>query len=425
MGTVFDKKLNDIITFARKKGNCISYYTVIDILKSEDKEFDQEMIAAIMEAIAENGISIKPEMEEDYPANEADSDIFIPAEVNISQKPVTIYNLMERLENDEINLNPGFQRHSNLWSREQQSRLIESLMLKIPIPAFYFDASSEDNWVVIDGLQRLTAFRNYLTGIENGDGIKEKFRFKGLQYLADFENLTFDDLPRQYMRRIKETSVIAYTVEKGTPDEVVFNIFQRINTGGVVLNDQEIRQALHQGKATEMIQRLAENEAFLRATGNAVPVERMVDREYVTRYLAFTELNCVTEYKGNIDNFLIKAMKYVEMLDDKQMEEIEQHFVCVMDSCYEIFGKYAFRKYSESGRRGPINKALFELWSVCLHELTEGQLKILIEKKDCIINDFRILLLNREFLSALRAGDQLSAIRRIDMVRKMIKEYLC
>ena len=98
-------------------------------------------------------------------------------------------------------------------------------MLKIPIPAFYFNAADDDRWVVIDGRQRLTAFQNFLVG-EGG----EKKAFEGLQYLRDFNGFTFDDLPRQYARRIKETPIIAFTVEKGTPDAVVFNIFQRINT---------------------------------------------------------------------------------------------------------------------------------------------------------------------------------------------------
>ena len=81
-------------------------------------------------------------------------------------------------------------------------------MLKIPLPAFYFDASREDKWVVIDGVQRLTTFRNYLVGNIQQDGSKVKHEFKGLQYLTDFNGKTFDDLPRQYIRRIKESAIV-------------------------------------------------------------------------------------------------------------------------------------------------------------------------------------------------------------------------
>ena len=164
-------------------------------------------------------------------------------------------------------------------------------MLKIPLPAFYFDASKEDEWIVIDGLQRLTAFQNYLVGNKQEDGSSKKSCFKGMQYLTDFNGKTFDELPRQYIRRIKESSIVAYTVTQGTPDEVAFNIFQRINTGGIQLNDQEIRQALYSGRGTDLLKELAERKEFQEATQFAVKSERMLDREYVLRFLSFTELD--------------------------------------------------------------------------------------------------------------------------------------
>ena len=307
---------------------------------------------------------------------------------------------------------------------EKQSQLIESLMLKIPIPAFYFDVKDDDKWVVIDGLQRLSAFENFLVGKTEGENERVKKTFEGMQYLGDFNGLTFDDLPRQYVRRIKETSVIAFTVEKGTPDEVVFNIFQRINTGGVALNDQEIRQALYQGKATELIRKLAESTEFVTATQNAIPSDRMVDREYVTRFLAFTELDYKREYKGNIDNFLIKAMKKINTCEEEQILDIERKFKRVMYYCHMIFGKYAFRKYNADFRRGPVNKAIFELWAVCFSELAEEQLKKLVIQKEKFLQQFGKLLQNSEFVSALKAGDQYSAVRRIDMAKNLVKEFL-
>ena len=180
-----------------------------------------------------------------------------------------------------------------------------------------------------------------------------KQKFTGLQYLRDFNGHTFDELPRQYVRRIKETSIVAYTVEKGTPDEIVFNIFQRINTGGaIVLNDQEIRQALYQGKATELIERLAENKIFLDVTQNAVKTKRMQDREYATRFLAFTQLDYRTEYLCDIDSYLIKAMKLVNTYNDIEITKIEENFERIMVYCGQIFGKYAFRRYNENWRRG-------------------------------------------------------------------------
>lgn len=422
MRRTINKKIDEIIQFAGENQNRISYYTVADVLKDREEQIDEKQLQEAMNLLNSRGIAVVQDGEDDesYPAEDA-ADSFIPADVNISQRNVNIYNLMERLENDEIELNPEFQRHKNLWNEETQSRLIESLMLKIPIPAFYFNAADESRWIVIDGLQRLTAFQNFLVGDRESG---EKKKFVGLQYLRDFNGRTFDELPRQYVRRIKETSVIAFAVERGTPDAVVFNIFKRINTGGLQLNEQEIRQALYHGKSTKLVECLAESEEFLEATQHAISPARMNDREYVTRFLAFTEIDYRKDYKGNIDNYLIKAMKQINQYDESRLEEIDANFRQVMVRCSTLFGRLAFRKYRKNGRRGPINKALFEMWSVCLIELSQKEFQRVMEQKSALIERFGQLLEENEFLTELKAGDQYSTIRRIERVRQLLKEFI-
>lgn len=285
MRQIVQGKVEEIIRWTKKYGNPMRYSMVMDLLCDKDEGLTQSELDEAWKVLNEHGVIILREKDEGYEAGKIDQDIFIPADVNIGQKPLNVYNLMERLENDEIDLEPEYQRHGNLWSMDQQSRLIESMMLKIPIPAFYFNAANEEKWGVIDGLQRLTVLKNFLVGQSDEDGKRKKEKFIGLQYLSEFNGCTFDELPRQYVRRIKETSIVAYTVEKGTPDAVIYNIFQRINTGGLKLNPQEIRQALYTGKATQLIQQLAESDEFLQATQYAIPPERMTDREYVTRFI--------------------------------------------------------------------------------------------------------------------------------------------
>lgn len=428
----FEEKINEIVKFAEKNRNSISTKIFLDILKDKESDFADAVIERAMERLHELGIVLCPEEEEEgYPAEETNKDTFIPAEVNIVQRNVNVYNLMERLENEEIDLAPDFQRSKGLWSMDAQSRLIESLMLKIPIPAFYFDAAKEDKWIVIDGLQRLTAFSNFLVGIpaaENGEDGKPKRikqKFSGLQYLDDFNGCTFDELPRQYARRIKETSLVAYTVEKGTPDNIVFNIFQRINTGGMVLTAQEIRQALYQGKVTKLIEELAASKVFVTAMQGAIRTDRMQDREYINRYIAFTELDYVKEYKENIDDFLIKAMKKVnDHYNDEDIERIKKSFERVMIYCTKIFGKYAFRRFNEKGRRGPVNKAVFELWTVCFSELSDEQLAQLEKNKERFFEKYAKLQLDNAFITDIGSGSQTAVVRRIELGRKLVKEFI-
>ncbi len=425
MKKVLEEKLEQIVQFARTKNNTISHNTVVDILKDkEDQLTEQDIVDAIGE-LGYRGVIIAPEDDEEYLANETDPDTFIPAEVQISQRTINVYNLMERLDNEEIDLAPSFQRKGDLWSLEEQSRLIESLMLKIPIPAFYFNAADDDKWIVIDGLQRLSAFYNFLVGKkEDGSNKRKKEEFQGMQYLKDFNGCTFDELPRQYIRRIKETTLVAYNVEKGTPDEIVFNIFQRINTGGMILKPQEIRQALYQGKATVLIEKLAECDEFLEATQRAVRNDRMQDREYITRFIAFTELDFKKEYKGNIDEYLIKAMKLVNTYDKEDLERIEKSFKRIMNYCTKVFGKYAFRKYNKNQRRGPINKAIFEMWIVCFSELSDSQLNKLVYDQRQFLKRFEKRQQDNDFVTAVKAGDQYSVNRRIEMARELVREFI-
>lgn len=135
----FEEKINEIVKFAEKNRNSISTKIFLDILKDKESDFTDAVIERAMERLHELGIVLCSEEEEEgYPAEETNKDTFIPAEVNIVQRNVNVYNLMERLENEEIDLAPDFQRSKDLWSMDAQSRLIESLMLKIPIPALLF-----------------------------------------------------------------------------------------------------------------------------------------------------------------------------------------------------------------------------------------------------------------------------------------------
>lgn len=417
-------KIRQLEEFANNADNIIEYHMVIDILQDRNKTINDDDIIEAIEYLEEKGIEIERPCDEDYENETVDSDMYIPADVNINQKSVTVYNLMERLENGEINLAPDFQRNSNLWNLEKQSKLIESLILKIPIPSFYFDATRDDKWIVIDGLQRLTSFENYLVGIDNDKGKKVKKKFCGFQYFKELNGLTFDELPRQYVRRIKETQLIAYTVEQGTPERVVYDIFKRINTGGVSLKPQEIRNALYQGESTSLIKELADSKEFLLATQNAVSKARMVDQEYVLRYIAFTQLDYKEDYKGNIDNFLISAMKKVNDMDQQQIDNIKKEFFRVMKNCNKIFDKYAFRKYTQDGRRGPINKALFEMWSVIFYKYSDEKLEMLINNKMSFLERFCELLSEKEFSTKLKSGDQYSVAKRIEIAEKFVEEFI-
>jgi hypothetical protein len=346
---------------------------------------------------------------------------FNPAKIDITTKHLTIDLLIKRLKANpiEIDLAPAFQRKSDLWDEQKQSQLIESLLIKFPLPAFYFDGSDNNKWLIVDGLQRLSSLRNYV--------ILKKLKLTGLEFLNKLEGMGFDELPRNLQRQIEEAQITAYIINPGTPDEVKFNIFKRINTGGLILNSQEIRHALNQGISATFIADLADLKEFKAATENALSPNRMMDREFVTRFIAFY-LYPHTEYVPDLDTYMNRAMSDIKKLSLVHRDEIKSNFIKSMKLAKTIFNNWAFRKtdkYPE--KRKPINKALFEVWSVSLAKLKDTDRSKLTEKKEVVFEESINLIKNdSNFFASITTstGNKSSVNYRFTKIESIIQETL-
>lgn len=367
------------------------------------------------------------QVEEEIVGNEPITIPFDPNLIRIRRDPFTLGELIDKIEYDEVNFETSFQRKSDLWDSTKQSRLIESVLLRLPLPAFYFDEIIENEndinkrrsvWQVIDGLQRCSAFNNFI--------VKQSLALENLEFLTRFNGAKYDDLPRELQRRINQSPITVYIVEKGTPDEVKFNIFKRINTGGLVLNAQEIRHAMNQGIAADYVASLAEMDSFKRATCNIIKTERMEDRDFVTRYVAFY-LQDYAEYQPDLDSFLTKGMAKIKSVTQEEREEMKENFDKAMHTSMSIFGDDAFRKrQNPTDRRKPINKALFEVLSVYIAKLSEAQSQLLISKKELFKSKFMLLNNDPKFLYAISSGtgQKESVNRRYIDIKRIIDEIL-
>ena len=413
-------RLREILKFARDNDNEISLFVVRDIIKNKTEEVDEELLNRALDQLRKKEIKILPiDMDEGYKNDVDEPDYFIPSDVNITQVPTNISNIMERLENEEYDLTPAFQRHGGLWSREKQSQLIESFMVQLPIPPMYFDGKKEDSWLVIDGLQRLCTLKEFV--------LDQKFVLCDLEYMMDYNGCTFNDLPRIYQRRIEEAQVAFYLVLPGTPPDVKYSLFKRINTPGLRLEPQEIRHALYQGKATKFLQELAESELFGKATDGDVPSERMQDREMVLRYFALRYIGEETYKEHTLDGYLCKAM---EFLNDQKSDFLEENRILFLDTlecCYSIFGKQAFRRISKSKPydKKPINSALFEAWMNGISRLTVKQRQLLTTRKEKLRELYMEELDKRSTFNAdIGSGKYRSFVRRNSTIKEMIEEVL-
>jgi hypothetical protein len=373
-----------------------------------------------------------PEIGIDLDEDESIIQPFDPELIRVETRPMTIDLLLQRIRYEELNLTPDFQRKDGIWNNRTKSRLIESILIRIPLPAFYMDATDEDKWVVIDGLQRLTTLKMFVINKDNDTlDTNKPLKLSELEFLTQLNDKTFDELPRNFQRRIIETQVTVYLIEKGTPTAVKFNIFKRINTGGLPLSLQEIRHALNIGKSTEFLKKLADSVEFKAATAYRDFSLRMADREFILRFLAFV-IHPYNEYKATeFDSFLSDVMAEINEMNEQAINNLEMKFTKAMDAAYQIFGNDAFRKRSNlDAPRSPINKALFESWSVNLSELDTEQIQTLIERKNQLKEGFMRLMSDREgdpkFESSISqgTGDTKKVKRRFSAIEQLIREVL-
>lgn len=377
----------------------------------------------------DQGWDVEPEVLEsdDSASPPLANEPFDTSKIQVSHRTMALSNLIARLSNDEIKLDTEFQRLDNLWNRTQQSRLIESLLLRFPIPAFFFDGTNDEQWLVVDGLQRLNALRNYVI---KEDFKGEIFGLRGLEFLGDYEGKRFKELPRNLQRRIQESQVTVYVIEPGTPDEVKFNLFKRINTGGLVLTSQEIRHALFQPQPARFIQELAQLPEFIEATGGKIRPDRMEDRDFVTRFLAFV-LQESSSYRPDMDSFLNSAMNILRDKKGsdqaKEFERLREQFRNTMLVAMSIFEKDAFRKRkNKNDPRKPINKALFEVWSTSLARLHAQQQQMLIDRRDILVGKFIDVMNDQRFIQSISAGtgEITNVTVRYQIINKIIQETL-
>ncbi|MGH3430158.1 MAG: DUF262 domain-containing protein, partial [Mycobacteriales bacterium] len=310
-------------------------------------------------------------------------------------------------------------------TNKAKSRLIESLLLRIPLPTLYAAETEDESWAIVDGVQRLTTITEFVEPTIIG---AQPLRLTDLEYLDKCNGMLFDDLPGRLQTRLREAELVVHLIRLGTPEAVKFNIFARINTGGLPLSAQELRHALIPGEARRYLKEWAESSVFLDATAHSIRSDRMADREMVLRFIAFR----LTEPEGYVsqdfDKFLRDAMKALNQFSSPDVDRLECDFTIAMEAARDTFGMHAFRKRNPGGEGGrfPVNKALFEAVSVNLVALSERQRQCLVERRGEIDEKFLGLMGDVDFQIAISqgTGDVAKVKRRFRRIQELFAEVI-
>ena len=271
------------------------------------------------------------------------------------------------------------------------------MLLRIPIPSLYISEDKDGNYTVVDGLQRLCAIAHFVDVTALNKAVAGKLnplRLTGLQSLLEYKQRTFAELPRPLQRRISETELTLHIIRPSTPMAVKFNIFSRINQGGLPLTAQEIRNAIYRGQWQRRVRQLAESEKFITSTDHKIKGERMEDIELVLRFVAHYTFDGKRPDDQNLDEFLNDTVekRSVDWSEDK-WAEIGAAFYRALDAAPRVFGRFAFRKYFAPNQyRRPINRGLFETETVLLARLSPQEIAFLAGHTSQVLKELAQLL---------------------------------
>lgn len=335
---------------------------------------------------------------------------FDPSSIDVEKKSMSISSLIDMLRNDMIDLSPAFQRKDNLWKPDRQSQLIESLMLKLPLPSMYFEYDKQrKKYIVIDGLQRLCTIKNF--------AVTKKLALRNLEFLSDeYDGATYDSLSFNDRIELGLQEITVNILKGTTPDAAKYAIFKRINSSATTLTNQEIRNALYSGSGLLMLTELAANPTF---ASLGFPTSRMDDREAVLRFMAF-KIHGSEGYSGRMDSFLTNTLIELNDMPESRLDELKAAFRQGTDRSVALLGAEAMRLPGNKKNRP--SKAIFDTLAVGLSELSNEDFRHLMQDSNRFKDSFHSMIANdKRFLEAVgnRSDRQFAARYRYSEFRAL------
>ena len=345
------------------------------------------------------------EFQDDYPL-----DTFL-----IRTESRTVYEVVRRIEHNMFIMDPEFQRDF-VWKVDKQSKLIESVLMRIPLPVFYVAERIDGKVVVVDGLQRLNTFLSF---------VKDEFQLR-LPGQIELNGKRFSELEGRLQTRIEDCNLTLYIIDSKAPERARLDIFERVNSGEP-LTRQQMRNCLYMGNSTRFLRAEARKPLFLEVTTKSLNPSSMRDREFINRFCGFTLLG-YRQYRGDMDLFLSQTLIKMNKMDQVQLDELSRLLRHGLANNFELFGRYSFRKHTMLDRmsgyaRNPINASMWDVMctGLSLYKLDEVKLN-----KPFLLSEVYQLLENEEFQNTITLStNQTSKVtRRFEIFNNMVEGVL-
>lgn len=351
---------------------------------------------------------------------------YTPSQIYIENKPFSLIQLMDLIRYGDLEIAPTFQRNF-IWDKTRQSRLIESILLGLPLPSMYLSQYDDGRLTIVDGLQRINTIKNF---------VEDRLRLCNMEYLRDCNGFTFEELKTHHIlsllqiRRFHQTQIMCFVIDYRSPSELKYDLFRRLNTGGKVLNDQEIRNCMSRPVLQETLNGMSSLPSFLNATHYSVKNTRMAAQEAALKFIYFydeySDKHPIGEYDGRMSKALDRCVENLNEASEKKIKKYIDIYDQCMQTTFNLFGEYSFRKIKDDGRKRPINKLLMLVISVLVAKHCDEYQSAFMQKKDTekiLTNEMKELLQNDKYLNSYLSLHTSSKIN-IEYVFKCIKKQL-
>lgn len=328
----------------------------------------------------------------------------------IRKETRTVFDVVRRIGTGGFILNPDFQRDF-VWDPEKQSKLIESVVMRIPLPVLYLAEDAKGRTIVVDGLQRLSTFRDFLDN---------KFKLK-LPHQESLNKKLFKELPPKLQNRIEDCNLELYIIDSKVPERAKLDIFERVNSGEL-LTRQQMRNCLFMGQATQWLKTEVATNLFLTATGESLNVKKMRDREFANRFCAFHLLGAENYTKSDMDGFLAKSLERMNDMEEEDLTALSETFRLGLQNNFDLFERHAFRKHSpDQSYRSVVNASLWDVMSTGLARYSNTLVR---EKADEFRAAFFALLDDKDFNDAITYSPNSTnkVHKRFEMVNLLLTE---
>lgn len=261
-----------------------------------------------------------------------------------------------------IIVDPEWQR-KYVWDRKRASRLVESFLIDLPVPVIYLAVNDDGKYEVIDGLQRLASIFDYF---------ENRYALTGLEIRKELVGKQFSELDTELQSKLEDATLRTFELSQTAPKDLMFIIFERLNTGGMALNDMEIRNCLYRGGLNDLIKELCQLEEFKNSAGQSGLDKRMADRTLILRYLAFYQMT-YTKAKKGLKAFFNEFFTTYRNPTAEKTKEFRGAFKHAMRACQTVFGNKAFRLrrvYEKGGGEwaSRTNASIFQVISVSFND---------------------------------------------------------